>query len=208
MTFTAELMRNHRNVLRFQRISKNLLTSGLLNPVAYYGIECVIRFCLSSNHMQFPSFSSNNFLVVARQLTSSSAHNNAYTSFIRSRFHEVKSAKPELSNFDVFKKLSKLYKSLPAEEVEKLKCEANERQSEIKKATRYAYRNGMPRSPPNSGLKVFMKQKLKDCKVSHYYVHYYEHHVPLSSYSLIVYLRVSEIGIKREKHLLVFSLII
>ncbi|KAH8873259.1 hypothetical protein KSF78_0007958 [Schistosoma japonicum] len=114
--------------------------------------------------MQFPSFSSNNFLVVARQLTSSSAHNNAYTSFIRSRFHEVKSAKPELSNFDVFKKLSKLYKSLPAEEVEKLKCEANERQSEIKKATRYAYRNGMPRSPPNSGLKVFMKQKLKDCK--------------------------------------------
>ncbi|RTG83486.1 uncharacterized protein DC041_0002889, partial [Schistosoma bovis] len=113
----------------------------------------------------------SNFFVILRQITSTSAHNNsnAFTNFIHSRYHEVKSAKPELSNYDVIRKLAQLYKSLPVEEVEKLKLEAKEHQSHVKKATKvifltFAYRNGMPKSPPNSGLKVFMREKLKDSK--------------------------------------------
>ncbi|CAH8630774.1 unnamed protein product [Schistosoma rodhaini] len=121
---------------------------------------------ISQNYMQLPLFRINNFFIILRQITSSSAHNNnnAFASFIHSRFHEFKSAKPELSNFDVIKKLAQLYKSLPVEEVEKLKSEAKEQQYYVKKATKFAYRNGMPKSPPNSGLKVFMKEKLKDSK--------------------------------------------
>ncbi|CAH8596190.1 unnamed protein product [Schistosoma intercalatum] len=119
-----------------------------------------------SNYMQLSPFSINNFFVILRQITSTSAHNNsnAFTNFIHSRYREVKSAKPELSNYDVIRKLAQLYKSLPVEEVEKLKLEAKEHQSHVKKATKFAYRNGMPKSPPNSGLKVFMREKLKDSK--------------------------------------------
>ncbi|CAH8544704.1 unnamed protein product [Schistosoma turkestanicum] len=116
--------------------------------------------------MQFPPFSVNNFFIILRHLSSTSTYNtsNAYTSFIHSRFHEVKSAKPELSNLDVIKKLAKAYKSLPNEELERLKSEVKEHQSHLKKATKFAYLNGMPKSPPNSGFKVFIREQLKNSK--------------------------------------------
>ncbi|CAH8593482.1 unnamed protein product [Heterobilharzia americana] len=104
------------------------------------------------------------FWFLVRHFTSSSCEKNAYSSFVRTRFHEVKSTKPELSNLEVFKHLAKLYKSLPAKDLEELKSEAKDEESEIIKATRFAYRYGMPKSPPNSGLKIFIQEKLKNCK--------------------------------------------
>ncbi|CAH8865663.1 unnamed protein product [Trichobilharzia szidati] len=103
-------------------------------------------------------------LTIVRQFTSTSCQNNVYANFVRSKFHEVKSTKPELTNIEVLKQLSVLYKSLPAKELEKLKTETKEEQSEIVKATRFAYRNGMPKPPPNSGLKIFIREKLNNCK--------------------------------------------
>lgn len=112
---------------------------NLLLKVIFASVTCsFLRF--QSSKPNFFSLCSN-FFVILRQITSTSAHNNsnAFTNFIHSRYHEVKSAKPELSNYDVIRKLAQLYKSLPVEEVEKLKLEAKEHQSHVKKATKVIF---------------------------------------------------------------------
>uniref|UniRef100_A0A0X3PI64 HMG box domain-containing protein n=1 Tax=Schistocephalus solidus TaxID=70667 RepID=A0A0X3PI64_SCHSO len=111
-------------------------------------------------------------LTLASDLATGVSHTHRFPAYVKLHFHEVKAGNPDLKAPDVLKKLSQMYKAIPAAELEKLNLEivadqnpkSESEKLEQRKKILFARKHGLPKSPPITAYQVYIMEQLSGNK--------------------------------------------